>query len=97
MTHAANRTRSSRTGNLIGALVSECRDPARMLELYYWSTEPELLPIIRGFASLPNETRAQLEAFLLAAEPKSIVAKIGANGQIRLAPKRQPVGRISEA
>jgi hypothetical protein len=87
MTHAANHTRS-RTGSLIGALVSACRDPARLLELYYWSTEPELLPIIRGFASLPDETRGHLEAFLLSTEPKSIVAKFGPNGQIRLSPTR---------
>jgi hypothetical protein len=89
MTHAANRTRSSRTDDLIGALVSECRDPARLLELYYWSTEPALLPIIRGLVSLPNETRAQLQAFLLSAEPESIIAKLEADGQIRLAPGRQ--------
>jgi hypothetical protein len=89
MTHAKIRNFRPRTGDLIDSLVSECRDPARLLELYYWSIEPELLPIIRGFASLPIETRARLEAFLLASEPKSISAKTGPSGQIRLTPKRQ--------
>jgi hypothetical protein len=63
-----------------------------LLELYYWSTEPKLLPIIRGFAALPSETRVQLEAFLDAANPKSVSAAIETDGHIRLTSNDAGVG-----
>ena len=71
-------------GALVESLVSECRSPAHLLELYYWSTEPELLPIIRGFAALPSGTRSQLEAFLHATDPETVSAAIETDGDIRL-------------
>ncbi len=66
------------------ALILECHEPARLLELYYWSTEPELLPIVRGFAALPADTRAMLEAFLRVNEPPKVKATIDPTGGIRL-------------
>ena len=56
--------------------------------MYYWSTEPELLPIIRGFALMPTETRAALEAFVRGTDPNEIGAEVESNGQIRLTPNR---------
>ncbi len=88
------RAITPQTRRLIEALISECRHPVRLLELYYWSTDPELLPIIRGFALMPNETRAALEIFVRDNNPNSIGAEIEANGQIRLMAKR---GRLAQA
>jgi hypothetical protein len=68
---------------LIASLVSAC-DSALLLELYYWSIEPDFLPIIRGIASLPPETRKRLRSFLDAADPKSIFTEIDTDGSIRL-------------
>jgi hypothetical protein len=86
MAQSENRKTDPHAGELIDTLVSECRDPARLLELYYWSTEPELLPIVRAFAAFPNETRKRIETFLRTTQPKSVSAEIGADGQIRLLP-----------
>ena len=80
------KTDNPNIGTLVELLVSECRNPAHLLELYYWSTEPELLPIIRGFAALPSGNRVQLEAFLHAANPELVIAAIETNGDIRLTP-----------
>jgi hypothetical protein len=76
MTPPRHHSQTATTAELIDTLVAECRDPARLLELYYWSTEPGLLPIIRGFASLPRETRARLEQFLWPAEPAAASLEI---------------------
>jgi hypothetical protein len=65
MSSAAHRkTHTTTTGELIGTLVAECRNPERLIELYYWSTEPELLMLIRKLASLSREAREQLELLL---------------------------------
>jgi|tagenome__1003787_1003787.scaffolds.fasta_scaffold17853219_2 hypothetical protein len=88
MTQSNHRkVHTPKTETLVETLVSECRDPARLLELYYWSTEPELLPIIRGFASLPSGTRALLEAFLRTTDTKSVSAEIKMDGRICLTPE----------
>jgi hypothetical protein len=72
------------TRKLINALVSECQHPVQLLELYYWSTEPELMPIIRAFARMSNATRATLEDFIAGTDPSDLTAEIEKNGQIRL-------------
>src|ERR1700688_489352 len=87
------KTNNRHASELVDTLVSVCSDPARLLELYYWSTEPELLPIIRGFASLPSETRVMLERFLLVDDPKSVIADIEATGVIRLTRKSGCAGQ----
>jgi hypothetical protein len=56
------------SAELVNMLAAECCDPARLLELYYWSTDPELLPIIRKFASLSREARSAVERILAPAE-----------------------------
>ena len=65
----------------------------RLLELYYWSTEPDLLPVVRAFALLPSETRARLETFIRSADPNAVRAKLGRDGQIRLTSNRQGEAR----
>jgi hypothetical protein len=73
MAHSKHRkTDHPNIGTLVELLVSECRNPARLLELYYWSLEPGLLPIIRRCAALPDRTRVQLVDFLHASVPESV-------------------------
>lgn len=88
MTAAHRKAQCASTAELIDQLVAECRDPARLLELYYWSTEPGLLPIIRGFASLPRETQARLELFLWPAEPSAANTQIAKTGHRRTTSRR---------
>lgn len=90
MAETGNRPRVSKAGQIVNAILTECEDPARLLELYYWSTEPELLPLIRGLASLPSETRRQLGAFLRATDPALVSAMTDANCGICLVPTDEP-------
>ena len=50
---------------------------ADMLELYYWSKEPGFTQLIRAIATMPEGTRAALEAFImLARDAKSVSASL---------------------
>jgi hypothetical protein len=67
-------------------MLAECEDPSRLLELYYFSREPDVLDIMRAVAAMPEEARASLEAFLaMSHEPTSITAKWDAAGRLTLA------------
>lgn len=98
MSDSEDKPRAPKAEELVNAILSECRDPARLLELYYWSTEPELLPIIRSLASLPIETRQQLGAFFSATDPEHVNATTGAHGGICLVPSdgRNPAASVSK-
>jgi hypothetical protein len=73
---------------LIGLLVAQCGEPARLLELYYWSMEPDLLPLVRNLLAMPGEARTQLGEFLRNAEPAAVHATLEATGRLRLSVKR---------
>jgi hypothetical protein len=68
-------------------LAASCREPARMLELYYWSEEPELLAVLRQYVNLPEGARDALRAFLaMTADcPETVEARLTAEGDVRLA------------
>ena len=60
-------------------------DPARLMELYYWSEEPGLLEIIRAVAAMPETGREALESFFaLGGDPQSVVATWEATGRLSL-------------
>ena len=84
-----SNTRSSHdpaTERLIRTLVEGCGSPAEALELYYWSREPGLIEVIRGIATMPENTRAAIEAFVaLARDTKSITAELDSRGVLTLA------------
>jgi hypothetical protein len=71
---------------LLKRIVDECRHPARLIELYYWSAENQLAEVMRQYIALPPEARAALHAFLLLTktEPGCVTARIGANGELTL-------------
>ena len=84
-----SNTRSSHdpaTERLIRTLVEGCGSPAEALELYYWSREHGLIEVIRGIATMPENTRAAIEAFVaLARDPRSITAELDSRGVLTLA------------
>ena len=71
---------------LLKRIVDECPDPARLIELYYWSAEDELAEVMRQYIGLSPEVRTALHAFLLLVkdEPGSVTARIAANGELAL-------------
>jgi hypothetical protein len=74
------------TEHLIRTLVAGCGSPAQALELYYWSREPGLIEVIRGIATMPENTRAALEAFIaLARDTRSVKAALDSRGVLTLA------------
>jgi hypothetical protein len=74
------------TERLIRTLVAGCSSPAEALELYYWSREPGLIEVIRGIATMPEETRAAIEAFIaLARDTRSVKAALDSRGVLTLA------------
>lgn len=71
---------------LLKRIVADCRDPARLVELYYWSAEPELAEVMRQYIVLPTEVRAALHAFLMlvANDPGSVTHRITGEGEMIL-------------
>jgi hypothetical protein len=70
--------------DLIESIADE-GDPARLLEVYYWSREPGFLEIVRTFAAMPEAARAAIEAFVsIAHDPSSITATWDRAGRLTL-------------
>ena len=60
-------------------------DLARLRELYYWSSEPGFLEIIRTLAAMPESGRAAVEAFVsMAHDPASILASLDPAGRLTM-------------
>lgn len=67
-------------------LADTCEDPAHMIELYYWSAEPELIGLLRRYITLPDEPRDALRAFLTATAdcPETVRVTVSQDGQVTL-------------
>src|SRR5262245_27873925 len=72
--------------DLLRSLVTNCRDPARLVELYYWSVEPELAEVMRHYLALPRDVSTMLHAFLMLAaqDPGSVNLRISGDGEMIL-------------
>src|SRR5262245_16330368 len=72
--------------DLLRSLVTNCRDPARLVELYYWSVEPELADVMRQYLALPRDVSTKLHAFLMLAaqDPGSVNLRISGEGEMIL-------------
>jgi hypothetical protein len=79
------RQTQSLTG-LLNRIVADCQYPARLVELYYWSAEPELVEVMRHYLALPAEARATLHMFLSlsADDPNSVKIRAVRSGELRL-------------
>ena len=65
--------------------IAEQGNPARLLEVYYWSREPGFLEIVRMLAAMPEQARAAVEAFAsIAHDPSSITATWDLAGRLTL-------------
>ena len=70
--------------DIVSRIVARC-DPARVMELYYWSEEPGLLEIFRAIAAMPEATREALESFIaISGDPDTVVASWGSTGRLSL-------------
>src|SRR5256885_15203416 len=80
------RSHSSGLVQLINRLASSCENPAHVLELLYWSQEPELAEIMRSVVAMPDETKSALHAFFRLAEGdlKSMSVAMNADGDLTL-------------
>ena len=67
-------------------LAGSCRYPAHMVELYYWSAEPELITILRRYVALPDKPREALRAFLTmtADNPETVEVAVAPDGRVTL-------------
>lgn len=79
-----DQTDEMRLADVLKRLVEECPHPARLIELCYWSAEPDLAEVMRDYIGLSPEARAVLYAFLALVkdEPGSVTVKIAANGEM---------------
>jgi hypothetical protein len=61
-------------------------DPSRLLEAYYWSTEPGLAEFVRQFLALPEAARLALAAFLSMTRESggAVAVTVGRNGDLTL-------------
>jgi hypothetical protein len=70
---------------LVELIIRQLDSPARVMELYYWSREPQLLDIIRSIIAMPEQTREKLEAFMsMAGSPETIAATLDNSGRLTL-------------
>jgi hypothetical protein len=69
---------------LLKRILEECRDPARLIELYYWSAERDLAEVMRQYIALSPEVQAALHAFLMLVkdDPGSVTVQIAPNGEM---------------
>lgn len=76
----------SKVRAVLRELVEVCPHPERLLELYYWSAEPELLQTLQRYIGLPEQTREALRAFLtmVADCPDSVRVHVSRNGEVTL-------------
>jgi hypothetical protein len=81
MTDQSDETRLT---DVLKRLVEECPHPERLIELYYWSAEPDLAEVMRQYVGLSPEVRAAFYAFLTLVRdgPGSVTVKIAANGDM---------------
>jgi hypothetical protein len=71
---------------VLKCLVEECPNPGRLMELYYWSDERDLIDVMRQFIALSPPVRAALHGFLMLAkdEPTAVTCEIGESGELTI-------------
>jgi len=69
---------------VIKSLLEQCPNPGRLMEIYYWSGEHDLVEVMRRYISLPPPVRAMLHGFLMLVKdaPNSVTAEIGESGEL---------------
>jgi hypothetical protein len=81
----AGQSLAPKLETLVEQIIRQLDSPARVIELYYWSCEPQLLDMIRAIIAMPAPAREKLEAFLsMAGDPETIAASIDRSGRLIL-------------
>jgi len=75
---------SDRSEDQAAELAVGSLEPARAIEMAYWSEEPGLLEIIRAVACLRPETRVALLAFLSKASDARRISAASSQGDLVL-------------
>ena len=72
--------------SVLRRLADTCDDPAHMIELYYWSAEPELIGVLRRYITLPDGPREALHAFLMVTAdcPEKVQVTVSQEGHVTL-------------
>ena len=72
---------------VLQSLVEQCQNPRNLMELFYWSSEHDLVEVMRQYIALPPGVRAALHAFLMLVKdaPGSVTAEIGESGELTFA------------
>ena len=80
--------------SVLRRLAADCAEPAHVIELYYWSVEPQLITLLRRIIALPAEPREALRAFLTVTAdcPETVCVVVNDEGNVTL---RSPA--VSEA
>lgn len=67
-------------------LAATCDNPAHVIELYYWSAEPQLITLLRRIIALPDEPREALRAFLTVTAdcPETVRVAVSKDGSVTL-------------
>jgi hypothetical protein len=81
----ANQGRGPDLAETILSIIVECGEPARVLELYYWSEQPGFGDAMRALALLPDDKRAIIQSFLaLATNAANIDVVMHESGRLSL-------------
>ncbi len=77
---------ASKARAVLREIIDSCPNPARLLELYYWSAEEDLLEMLHRYIDLPEQPREALRAFMtmVADCPDSVVVGVSQNGDVTL-------------
>ncbi len=67
---------SAEVWEVIRTLVLGNADHNRILELYYWSLEPELLEMVRAYLALPPKVQTALASYLARSRARNVSAKL---------------------
>ena len=79
------RQRAPDLHRVVRSLMRHVQNPARIIELYYWSREPDLCKILLAVAAIRPSERETLGAFFkLASNREKIAAQPDSSGALRL-------------
>lgn len=73
---------SAEVWEVVRTLVLGNADHNRVLELYYWSLEPELLEMVRAYLALPPKVQTALTSYLTQSRPRNVSAEIDGRGRL---------------
>ena len=76
------QTKKPTLKEIIECIFEETTDPAHLMELYYWSIDPEVAHMVRYIMRMKPETREVIRAFQMMAEPGTVRAELNPVGTL---------------